>query len=162
MKLIYDVCHNIAKVEQFNIDGKDRKVVMHRKGATRAYGPGHPLVPDAYKETGQPVFIPGDMGRCSYLLLGTQKAVDETFGSSCHGAGRVQSRKAMIKKTKGRNLYKELEEKYGVMVMAHGHASVAEEMPEAYKNATEVVDTIEMAGISRKLAKLKPIGCIKG
>ncbi len=162
MRLIYDVCHNIAKVEEFEIDGKKQRLAIHRKGATRAYGPNHPLVPQVYKETGQPVFIPGDMGRCSYLLLGTQKAVDETFGSSCHGAGRVQSRKAMIKKTQGRNLYKELDEKYGVFVMAHGHASVAEEMPEAYKDATEVVDTIERAGISRKLAKLKPIGCIKG
>lgn len=162
MKLVYDVCHNIAKVEQFEIDGKNMKLLVHRKGATRAYGIAHPLVPEIYRKIGQPVFIPGDMGRCSYLLLGTQKAVAETFGSSCHGSGRVQSRIQMIKTTKGRNLYKELEEKYGVYVMAHGYASVAEEMPEAYKNATDVVDTVEKAGISRKLVKLRPIGCIKG
>lgn len=162
MRLIYDVCHNIAKIEEHVVDKKPKKVMIHRKGATRALGPNHPLVPDAYKDLGQPVIIPGDMGRYSFLLLGTQQAQSETFGSSCHGAGRVASRSQMLRQTAGRDLFGELKEKHDVVVMAHGRASVAEEMPEAYKDAGEVVDVIRNAGISRVVVKLKPIGCIKG
>jgi tRNA-splicing ligase RtcB len=162
MRLIYDVCHNIAKVEEFLVDGKPRRLMVHRKGATRALGPGHPLVPEAYRSLGQPVIIPGDMGRHSFLLLGTQQAESETFGSSCHGAGRVASRSAMLKKTQGRDLFSELKSRHDVVVMAHGRASVAEEMPEAYKDAGEVVQVIQGAGISKVVLKLKPIGCIKG
>ncbi len=160
-RLIYDVCHNIAKFEEHEVDGVMRRVVVHRKGATRAFGPGHPLVPEAYRAIGQPVLVPGDMGRASYLLLGTAGAMAETFGSSCHGAGRVASRSKMIKQTQGRDLFRELADR-GVVVMARNRFSVAEEMPEAYKDVTEVVDTIESAGISRKLLKLRPIGVMKG
>jgi len=148
--------------EEHVVDGHKRKVVVHRKGATRALGAGHELVPAAFRDIGQPVFIPGDMGRCSYMLIGTQTAESETFGSSCHGAGRVASRRQMKRQTAGRDLFKELRETHGVFVMAHGRASVAEEMPEAYKDATEVVDVVERAGISDVVVKLKPIGCIKG
>jgi tRNA-splicing ligase RtcB len=162
MRLIYDVCHNIGKVEEHRVDGEKRKVIVHRKGATRALGPGHELVPEAYREIGQPVLIPGDMGRASFLLIGTQQAESETFGSSCHGAGRVASRKQMHRQTRGRNLFKELEETHGVFVMGHGRDSVAEEMPEAYKDASEVVDVVERAGISEMVVRLKPVGCIKG
>lgn len=162
VQTLYDVCHNIAKIEEHVVDGQKKKVCVHRKGATRALGPGHPLVPPAYRDIGQPVMIPGDMGRSSFLLIGTQTAESETFGSSCHGAGRVQSRKAMVKSMQGRNLYKELEEKHGVIVMAHGFASVAEEMPDAYKDAQVVVDVVQAAGISRPVVGLKPIGCVKG
>lgn len=160
-RLIYDVCHNIAKTEEHVVDGAPRKVVVHRKGATRAFGPGHPLVPEAYRAIGQPVLVPGDMGRASYLLLGATGAMAETFGSSCHGAGRVASRSKMIKQTAGRDLFREMADR-GVVVMSKSRASVAEEMPEAYKDVSEVVDTIENAGISRKLVKLRPLGVIKG
>jgi tRNA-splicing ligase RtcB len=161
MKLIYDVCHNIAKFEEHLVDGRKVKVCVHRKGATRAFGPGHPLIPEVYRQLGQPVLVPGDMGRSSYLCLGTQKAMQETFGSTCHGAGRQYSRKHMLRTTKGRNLFKEMEGR-GVLVMAHGQASVAEELPEAYKDAGVVVDVMEEAGISRKVVCLSPIACIKG
>lgn len=162
MRLVYDVCHNIGKVEEHVVDGKKKKVVIHRKGATRALGPGHPLVPEAYRDIGQPVLIPGDMGRSSYLLIGTQTAESETFGSSCHGAGRVASRKQMLRQTRGRDLFQELQEKHGVVVMGHGRDSVAEEMPEAYKDASQVVEVVEKAGISKAVVRLKPVGCIKG
>lgn len=158
MKLIYDVCHNIAKFETH--EGKT--VCVHRKGATRALGPGHPLTPAAYRNMGQPVFIPGDMGRNSFLLIGMEQSVHKTFGSTCHGAGRRQSRSAMLKSTKGRDLVRELEQERGVIVYAHGRASIAEEMPEAYKDAGLVVDVMEKAGISRKVVKLRPLGCVKG
>lgn len=162
MRLIYDVCHNIAKVEEYEWDGQKRRLCVHRKGATRALPPGHPLVPKRYQEIGQPVLIPGDMGRSSYILVGAQGSVEQTFGSSCHGAGRVQSRSAMIRRTRGQDIYKELREKYNVLVMGHGRDSVAEEMPDAYKDATDVVKCIQMAGISKVVAKLRPIACVKG
>lgn len=162
MRLVYDVCHNIGKVEEHVVDGRKRKLIIHRKGATRALGPGHPLVPAAYRDLGQPVLIPGDMGRSSYLLIGTQTAESETFGSSCHGAGRVASRKQMARQTRGRDLFQELLDRHGVIVMGHGRDSVAEEMPEAYKDASEVVSVVEAAGISRAVVRLKPVGCVKG
>jgi len=161
VEVVYDVCHNIAKFETFEIDGERRRVCVHRKGATRAYPPGHPQVPEAYRDVGQPVMIPGDMGRYSYVLAGTQKAYEETFGSSCHGAGRRMSRHKAKKAARGRRLIEELEEK-GVVVMAAGMATVAEEMPEAYKDVSDVVDVVAKAGISRKVAQLRPLGVIKG
>ncbi|HXX92228.1 MAG TPA: RtcB family protein, partial [Planctomycetota bacterium] len=156
-RLIYDVCHNIAKMEEHG----GRRLCVHRKGATRAFGPGHPLLPPAYRDLGQPTFIPGDMGRASFLLIGKEGSMRETFGSTCHGAGRAHSRTAMKRMTQGRNLFRELEER-GVIVMAHGRDSVAEEMPEAYKDASLVVDVMEQAGVTDKVARLVPIGCIKG
>ncbi len=161
LEVVYDVCHNIAKFETFVIDGRSRRLCVHRKGATRAYPPGHPQTPEAYQEVGQPVLIPGDMGRYSYVLVGTERAHRETFGSTCHGAGRRLSRRQAKKQARGRNLLEELERK-GVLVMAAGMATVAEEMPEAYKDVSAVVDVVEGAGISRKVAQLKPIGVIKG
>jgi len=161
LTVVYDVCHNIAKFETFEIEGRSRRLCVHRKGATRAYPPGHPQTPEAYREVGQPVLIPGDMGRYSYVLVGTERAYRETFGSTCHGAGRRLSRRQAKKQARGRRLLDELERE-GVVVMAAGMATVAEEMPEAYKDVSAVVDVVEGAGISRKVAQLKPIGVIKG
>jgi tRNA-splicing ligase RtcB len=159
--LIYDVCHNIAKIEEHNIDGKLKEVCVHRKGATRAFPPGSNLIPDKYRNTGQPVLIPGDMGRYSFISVGTNKAMEETFGSSCHGAGRMQSRHKAIKSAKGRNIIKELNEQ-GITIQAKGMKTIAEEMPEAYKDVSEVVNVMHNAGISIKVAKIKPFGVIKG
>lgn len=161
MRLIYDVCHNIAKFEDFPIDGKQMRLCVHRKGATRAFPPGHPQVPPQYRSVGQPVLIPGDMGTGSYILTGTQKAYEETFGSTCHGAGRVMSRGQAVKAARGRAIKKEMAAR-GVIVISTGKATLAEEIPEAYKNIDEVVDVAHNAGISKKVARLKPIGCIKG
>jgi tRNA-splicing ligase RtcB len=157
IRTIYDVCHNIAKFEEFS----GHRVCVHRKGATRAYPPGHPDTPAAYREVGQPVLIPGDMGRYSYVLVGTDRAYRETFGSSCHGAGRRWSRGHAKRQAKGHAVFKELEAR-GVIVMAAGAATVAEEMPEAYKDVAEVVNVVHEAGIARRVARLRPIGVIKG
>jgi len=161
MHLLYDVCHNIAKKETHTIDGEEKTVCVHRKGATRAFPPGHPAVCEAYRSIGQPILIPGDMGTASYVMIGTAKAMEETFGSTCHGAGRVLSRKAAKKKSKGRAINRELEDK-GILVRWTGRSTLAEEMPEAYKDVSEVVNTVHGAGISKKVAKLRPIGVIKG
>ena len=161
LDLIYDVCHNIAKIETHTVDGKKKKVCVHRKGATRAFPPGHPDVPKKYRSIGQPVLIPGDMGRCSYVLVGTQKAMEETFGSTCHGAGRVMSRHQAIKASKGRDITRELERK-GIFVKGASRGTVAEEIPDAYKDVNEVVNVVHQAGISRKVVKLVPLGVIKG
>lgn len=161
MNLIYDVAHNIAKVEEHIINGKKMKVVVHRKGATRAFPPGHPELPDAYKEIGQPVIIPGDMGRASYVLIGTERGMKESFGSTCHGAGRVLSRHQAIKRAKGRSIRREMED-MGVTVRYTGRGTLAEEMPEAYKDISNVVDVVHRAGLSKKVAKLRPLGVIKG
>ena len=161
VEVVYDVCHNIAKIETFEIDGRPRRLCVHRKGATRAYPPGHPGVPEAYRAVGQPVLVPGDMGRYSYVMVGSEAAYRETFGSSCHGAGRRMSRHQAKKKARGRELFRELEER-GVVVMAAGRATVAEEMPEAYKDVADVVEVVHRAGISRKVARLKPMGVVKG
>lgn len=161
LHVLYDVCHNIAKFEQFEIDGHTQRVCVHRKGATRAYPPGHRLTPEAYREVGQPVLIPGDMGRCSFVLVGTERGFRETFGSSCHGAGRLLSRTQARKQAKGRNLRAEMKE-LGVVVRSAGRDTVAEELPEAYKDVSEVVEVVELAGISRKVARLRPMGVIKG
>jgi len=161
MTLIYDVAHNIAKFERFNIDGKEKLLCVHRKGATRSFAPGHPELPDAYRDIGQPVIIPGDMGRNSFLAVGTQKAMDETFGTSCHGAGRAMSRTQAVKAAKGRSIELELE-KQGIIVMGRGRKGVAEEQPAAYKDVNEVVDVVHRSGIAKKVVRLKPMGVIKG
>jgi tRNA-splicing ligase RtcB len=182
LRTIYDVCHNIAKFEEFPVGSNQepwnqepsnpsntrtleplrmQKVCVHRKGATRAYPPGHAQTPAAYREVGQPVLIPGDMGRYSYVLAGTERAYRETFGSSCHGAGRRWSRGHAKRQAKGHAVFKELEAR-GVIVMAAGAATIAEEMPEAYKDVADVVNVVHEAGIATRVAQLRPIGVIKG
>ena len=160
MNLIYDVAHNIAKIEKYTIDGKEKNLCVHRKGATRAFPPGHPALPQRYKKMGQPVIIPGDMGRNSYLLVGTEKAV-ETFYSTCHGAGRVKSRAASTRTTNLNALLKDLESK-GIMVKASGRGTIVEEAPDAYKDVNDVVDVVHNAGISKRVCRMRPIGVIKG
>jgi tRNA-splicing ligase RtcB len=161
MELIYDVAHNIAKIEEHEVNGRKMKLIVHRKGATRAFPPGHPELPEIYRPLGQPVLIPGDMGRASYVLLGTEKAMKETFGSTCHGAGRIMSRHQAIKKAKGRAIWREMEDK-GIIVRSAGRETLAEEMSEAYKDISNVVEVVHRAGISKKVARLRPIGVIKG
>ena len=161
MRLVYDVCHNIAKKEIHTVDGKKMEVCVHRKGATRAFPAGHPAVPEVYRAVGQPVLIPGDMGTNSYVLVGTDLAMRETFGSTCHGAGRVRSRTQSKKMTDSYQLLKELKEK-GILVMARGRKTLAEEAPEAYKDIDQVVEVVHGAGISRKVAKLRPLCVVKG
>jgi tRNA-splicing ligase RtcB len=161
MRLVYDVAHNIAKVEGHIIDNKLRKVIVHRKGATRAFASGHPELPEVYRDTGQPVIIPGDMGRASFVLVGKERGMRETFGSTCHGAGRLMSRHQAIKKARGRVIWREMEDK-GIIVRATGRSTLAEEMPEAYKDVSNVVDVVHNAGLSKKVARLRPLGVIKG
>jgi tRNA-splicing ligase RtcB len=161
LSTVYDVCHNIAKWETHEVDGVARRLCVHRKGATRAFGPGHEAVPKRYRDVGQPVIVPGDMGRYSYVLAGTQRAMQETFGSSCHGAGRRLSRVKAKKKAQGRELFRELEDK-GVFVRADSRRTVAEEMPEAYKDVADVVDVMHEAGIATKVVKLVPLAVVKG
>jgi len=161
LRLIYDVCHNIAKIETHKVAGKDMKVCVHRKGATRAFPPHHRDIPDEYKAVGQPVLIPGDMGRYSYVLVGTEKAMAETYGSTCHGAGRVLSRKQAMKVSQGRAIIRELEDE-GITVRSAGKATVREEIPEAYKDVSQVVEVVYGAGISKKVVRLRPMGVIKG
>ncbi len=161
MSVIYDVCHNIAKFENHQVEGKMRRLCVHRKGATRAFPPGHPETPEQYRGVGQPVLIPGDMGRYSYVLVGTAGAFDETFGSTCHGAGRVMSRHAAKKQARGRNIEAELAA-HGILIRSASRATVAEEIPEAYKDVTEVVSIVQQAGIGKIVARLKPMAVIKG
>jgi tRNA-splicing ligase RtcB (3'-phosphate/5'-hydroxy nucleic acid ligase) len=162
ISVVYDVAHNIAKVEEHRIEGQSMRLLVHRKGATRAFPPGHPELPERYRSIGQPVLVPGDMGRASYVLVGTKGAMEETFGSTCHGAGRLLSRAAAIRAARGRAIEREVEDTYGVYVRATGRDSVKEEMPEAYKNVEDVVTVCHNAGISKTVARLKPIGCVKG
>jgi tRNA-splicing ligase RtcB len=159
-RLLYDVCHNIAKNETHTVGGKATKVCVHRKGATRALPPGDARVPAKYRSVGQPVLVPGDMGRASYVLVGAADS-DHAFSSSCHGAGRRLSRRAALKRGRGRSLLDELRAK-GVVVMAKDRRTLAEEMPEAYKDAAKVVDVLHDAHVTRKVVELKPIGVIKG
>jgi tRNA-splicing ligase RtcB len=161
LKVVYELAHNIAKVERHVINGKEREVVVHRKGATRAFGPGLSQVPEPYRNIGQPVIIPGDMGRYSFILVGNPKAMDETFGSSCHGAGRKLSRRQAMKTARGRSIHKELEAK-GIFAMAASKATMVEEIPDAYKDVSDVVEAVHGAGIARKVAKFRPIGVVKG
>jgi tRNA-splicing ligase RtcB len=159
--LIYDVAHNVAKFEKHEVDGKVRRVLVHRKGATRAAVPPESPLSTLYREIGQPVLIPGDMGRYSFLCLGNERSMKETFGSTCHGAGRQMSRTEAKRRARGRDLLAELKSR-GVAIRARGMATVAEEMPEAYKDVARVVDVMEKAGIARILARLKPVGVVKG
>jgi len=161
MNLVYDICHNIAKKELHRVGGRERSVCVHRKGATRAFAPGHPALCEAYRAVGQPILIPGDMGTFSYVLAGTEAAMAETFGSTCHGAGRLLSRTAAKKASKGRALHRELEDK-GILVRWTGRSTLAEEMPDAYKDVSQVVAVVHGAGISKKVAKLRPIAVVKG
>jgi tRNA-splicing ligase RtcB len=161
LTLVYDVAHNIAKVEEYPIDGKSTKLIIHRKGATRAFGPGMEVLPADYQEVGQPVLIPGDMGTASYVLVGTTEAMDKTFGTSCHGAGRVMSRRAAKKKIRGKELQQELAEK-GIVVRGGSMAGLAEEAPAAYKDVDRVVNVVHSTGIARKVARVIPLGVIKG
>jgi tRNA-splicing ligase RtcB len=161
MRLLYDVCHNIAKIETLPVEGKLKNLCVHRKGATRAFPAGHPSVPERYRKVGQPVLIPGDMGTGSYVLAGTERAYEDTFGSTCHGAGRLMSRTQATKMSKGRAVHRDMADK-GVIVMASGRGTLREEIPEAYKNLDEVVAVVHRAGISKKVARLRALGCIKG
>ncbi|MDY6836987.1 MAG: RtcB family protein [Thermodesulfobacteriota bacterium] len=161
LDLVYDVCHNMAKIETHKVDGKERKLCVHRKGATRAFPPHSRLIPEAYQQVGQPVLIPGDMGRYSYVLVGTEGAMKETFGSTCHGAGRRLSRHQAKKVAKGRAIVRELEDQ-GIYVRGAGKGTISEEISEAYKDVSDVVNVVHHAGIGKKVAKLRPMGVIKG
>lgn len=161
MTVVFDVAHNIAKEEFHTINGKKMRLVVHRKGATRAFPKAHPELPDCYKDIGQPVIIPGDMGRVSFVLVGLDRAMQETFGSTCHGAGRLLSRTQAIKQAKGRSIKQEMAER-GIIVRAAGKETLAEEMPDAYKDVSNVVDVVHNAGIARKVVRLRPMGVIKG
>jgi tRNA-splicing ligase RtcB len=161
LRIVYEVAHNIAKMETHNVDGKEMQLCVHRKGATRAFAPGSTEIPEAYKSIGQPVLIPGDMGRYSYVLVGSEGAMQDTFGSTCHGAGRAMSRNKAKRTAKGRAIVRELEDK-GIYVKASSRRTIDEEISEAYKDVANVVDACQLAGISKKVAQLRPIGCIKG
>jgi tRNA-splicing ligase RtcB len=161
MFLLYDVAHNIAKIERHTVGGQEKLLCVHRKGATRAFSPSHPALPQCFQKTGQPVIIPGDMGRNSYLLVGTQKAMEETFGSACHGAGRVKSRTAAARAINLNTLLKELEAK-GIIVKASGRGTIVEEAPAAYKDVNDVVDVVHNAGLAKRVCRMRPLGVIKG
>jgi len=161
LQLVYDVAHNIAKVEEHKVSGTTRKVLVHRKGATRAFPRMRPEIPKDYFEVGQPVLIPGSMGTCSYVLVGTEKAMEETFGSTCHGAGRAKSRHAAKKEISAEQLVKDLKNR-GILVKGASKSGLTEENPNAYKDVSQVVDVVHNAGISKKVAKLIPLGVIKG
>ena len=161
LSVVYDVCHNIAKWESHPFEGGQRRLCVHRKGATRAFPPGHPDIPGIYRAVGQPVLIPGDMGRYSYVLVGTREAYEETFGSTCHGAGRVMSRHAAKKEARGHRIAEELAAQ-GIVVRAAGYATLAEEIPAAYKDVADVVGVVHEAGIGRIVARLRPLIVIKG
>jgi tRNA-splicing ligase RtcB len=161
LELIYDVTHNIAKIEEHDVSGKRLKLCVHRKGATRAFPAGHPDIPPKYASVGQPILIPGDMGRVSYVLVGTEQAMKETFGSTCHGAGRLQSRSAAKKQLSGREVLSALEAR-GITVRAGSMSGLAEEAPGAYKDVNDVVGVAHGGGISRKVARTRPIAVVKG
>jgi len=161
LHMVYDVAHNIAKFEDHAVQGSDKKVIVHRKGATRAFSPGHRDVPQKYRKAGQPVLIPGDMGTASYVLAGTERAMKESFGSTCHGAGRVMSRHAAVRMTRGRDIREEMEKK-GIVVRSQGRKTLFEEVPEAYKDINRVVNIVHGAGLSRKVARMRPLGVVKG
>ena len=161
MSLVYDVAHNIAKLEEHEVGNRKKKVWVHRKGATRAFPAGHPELPDAYARVGQPVLIPGDMGRASWVLAGQPGSMAETFGSACHGAGRVMSRKAAVRHAAGRHIDEELARE-GIIARARSRRGLAEEQPAAYKDVDLVVDVVHKAGLAHKVARLRPIGVIKG
>ncbi len=161
LRQIYDIAHNIAKLEEHEVGGKKRWLYVHRKGATRSFGPGHRDIPERYRGVGQPVLIPGDMGTASYLLVGTEQAMRDTFGSSCHGAGRSLSRHAARKQHPSGKVFSDME-KRGIYLQAKSRKVISEEAPEAYKNIDDVVEISHRAGIARKVARLKPLGVVKG
>ena len=161
MTMLYDVAHNIAKLEEHVVDGQRKRVWVHRKGATRAFPAGHPDVPEIYRAVGQPVIIPGDMGRASWVLVGQPGSMARTFGTTCHGAGRAMSRTAAVKDAGGRRIDKELESR-GVIARAQSRRGLAEEQPNAYKNVDDVVEVVHQANLSAKVARMRPIGVIKG
>lgn len=158
---IYDIAHNIAKIEEHEVDGRRMKVCVHRKGATRAFGPGSPVLPEVYRDIGQPVLVPGSMGTASWVLVGTEGSMAQTFGSTCHGAGRVMSRSRAKKEVQGGDLRRKLEER-GIRVRAGSLAGLAEEAPQAYKDVDRVIEIVHGAGIARKVARLKPVAVVKG
>jgi tRNA-splicing ligase RtcB len=158
---VYDIAHNMGKIETHVVDGMPVKVCVHRKGATRAFGPGAPELPEEYQAIGQPVLVPGSMGTASWVLVGTADSMARSFGSSCHGAGRVMSRAKAKKSVRGDRLRQELEQS-GIRIRAGSLAGLAEEAPEAYKNVDAVVDTVTQVGIARKVARLRPVAVIKG
>ncbi len=160
IRTVWDVCHNIAKIEKHVVDGRERELCVHRKGATRAFGPGHPALPARYRPIGQPVLIPGDMGRYSYVLAGEAGSA-EAFGSACHGAGRLLSRAAAKRSARGRAVVRELEEQ-GIVLRASGRNTVLEEIPEAYKDVAHVVRAVAGAGLARPVARLRPLAVVKG
>ena len=159
--LVYDVSHNLAKIEEYDIDGKSRRLCVHRKGATRAFGPGHPDLPSAYIDVGQPVIIPGSMGTASFVLVGTNEAKDLSFNSTCHGAGRAMSRTQAKKQMSGQDLKRQLEDQ-GIVIAASQAKLLSEEAPYAYKDVSEVVETCEGAGLTKVVARLRPVGVVKG
>jgi len=161
LKVVYDVCHNIAKRERHQVEGRAREVLVHRKGATRAFPKGHPDLPSELRDFGQPVLIPGSMGTCSYVLVGTEQAMRETFGSSCHGAGRAKSRTQAKRETTVEQLLQELKSR-GILVKGQSRSGLTEEKPDAYKDVSEVVQVVHDAGLARKVAKLVPIAVMKG
>lgn len=161
MSLVYDVAHNIAKLEEHQTGGRKKKVWVHRKGATRAFPPGHPEVPSMYRSIGQPVLIPGDMGRASFVLAGRSGSMEQTFGTACHGAGRMMSRTAAVKHAQGRRIDQELASR-GIIARAHSWKGLAEEQPDAYKDVNLVVDVVHRAGLAAKVARMRPIGVVKG
>ena len=161
LDLVYDVAHNIAKFEEHRIGGASKQVCVHRKGATRAFPPGHPEIPPTYAAIGQPVIIPGSMGTASWVLVGQPGSMEQSFGTTCHGAGRMMSRTAAVKLAAGRRIDKELEG-MGILARARGHKGLAEEQPAAYKDVDHVVDVVDRVGISKKVARLRPVGVIKG
>ncbi len=161
MSLIYDVAHNIGKIEPYVVDGETQQLIVHRKGATRAFPPGHPEIPEQYRSIGQPVLIPGDMGRYSFIAVGTEGAMRESFGSTCHGAGRVMGRKQAVRTLAGVDVATELK-KQGIIVRAQDRSLLAEEAPAAYKDVADVVAVCHAAGISKRVARTRPMGVVKG
>jgi tRNA-splicing ligase RtcB (3'-phosphate/5'-hydroxy nucleic acid ligase) len=161
LRLVYDVAHNMAKREHHRVEGEEHEVVVHRKGATRSFAAGSPELPAAYKDVGQPVLIPGSMGTASWILVGTDRAMEETFGTVCHGAGRAMSRTAA---KRGRDLRVETKklEDLGIILRSETRDGILEEIPEAYKDVDAVVDVVHNAGLARKVARLRPMGVIKG
>jgi tRNA-splicing ligase RtcB len=161
LRLVYDVCHNIAKAERHRVGTEEREVLVHRKGATRAFPGGHPVLPGSLRRAGQPVLIPGSMGTSSYVLVGTERAMEETFGSSCHGAGRAMSRTRAKKETTPEELLAQMRA-LGILVRGQSRSGLIEEKPDAYKDVSRVVDVVHGAGIARKVARLTPLAVMKG
>jgi len=158
---VYDIAHNMAEIEEHEIDGHRVRVCVHRKGSTRAFGPGSAGLPDDLRDIGQPVLIPGSMGTASYVLTGTTEAMQQTFGSTCHGAGRVMSRAKAKKMVRGADLRQQLKSR-GILVCAGSMSGLAEEAPAAYKDVSRVVEVVHKVGIGKKIARLEPLAVIKG